>query len=105
MDIGQLRHPVAIRSKTLTQDPNTGAMESTWGTIGQDWAAITGVSGKEFIAASAEQAQTTYRLTMRYRPDLTTSMRLENDGTTYAIKAILPDNQRRFMTCMCEVMA
>ncbi|WP_422667054.1 phage head closure protein [Billgrantia montanilacus] len=46
-----------------------------WAVIAQDWASIVGVSGREFIATSAEQSETTYRVTMRYRPDLDTSMR------------------------------
>lgn len=104
MDIGQLRHPVEIQGKTLTQDPYTGEISEGWGVIGQEWASIVGVSGREFIAASAEQSETTYRVTLRYRPDLDASMRLESDGVTYGIKAVLPDNKRRFMTCMCTVL-
>lgn len=104
MDIGQLRHPVEIQAFTKRQDPNTGLISQEWATIGQEWASIVGVSGREFIAASAEQSETTYRVTLRYRPDLDASMHLESDGVTYGIKAILPDNKRRFITCMCTVL-
>lgn len=104
MDIGRLRHPIEIEAFTMTQDPNTGAVVEEWAVIGQDWAAIEGVSGREFIASQAGQSETTYRVTLRYRPDLTPKMRLKNTGDSYKIKAILPDNHRRFLTCMCEVL-
>jgi len=105
MRAGDLRYLVTIEAFTSSQDPATGEMVQEWTIIGQEWASIEGVSGREFLAASAEQAETTFRVVMRHRPDLVTTMRLEYEGDRYQIKAILPDKRRRRVVLMCEVVA
>ncbi|PRY70982.1 phage head closure protein [Halomonas ventosae] len=105
MRAGDLRYLVNVQAFTTTQDPTTGEMVEAWSTVGQEWASIEGVSGREYLAAAAEQAETTFRVVMRHRPDVKTEMRLEHEGDTYQIKAILPDKRRRRLVLMCEVMA
>lgn len=105
MRTGELRYRVEIQALTTVQDPETGGMIEDWAAVGEEWASIEGIHGREFLAASAPQAETTYRVQMRYRADLEASMRLVESGTTYEIKAILPDKRRRRLVCMCEVMA
>lgn len=74
-----------------------------WATIGTEWASIEGINGREFIAAAAEQTATTMRVTIGYRDDLTTAHRLAYHGKKYNLKAILPNNTRTELVCMCEV--
>lgn len=102
MTIGKLRYPVDIEQLTLTQDPVTGEMTEGWSLLAKVWARILGVSGKEFLAASAEQASTTYRMTAYFRADVDTTMRVNHAGSTYNIRAILPDDRQAFMTVMLE---
>lgn len=104
MDIGKMRHPVTIRALQLVQDPVTGEMVEGWADLATVWASIDGVSGREFMAASAEQALTTHRITMHYRDDLTADMRLYSAPTEYQVKAILPNNDRSLVTVMCEIL-
>lgn len=104
MDIGRLRHPVEIEKLSYTQNPESGAMIEEWTVIGTDWASIDSVRGREFFAAQAVQAETIYRIAMRYRGDLAADMRIKSDGVTYEIQAVLPDNRRRYSTCMCRVL-
>ncbi len=103
MTIGRRRHPVEIQKYSSAQDPQTGEMVQGWATIGTEWASIEGINGREFIAAAAEQSATTTRVTMAYRDDLTTTHRLVYHGKKYNLKAILPNNTRTEMVCMCEV--
>ncbi|WP_288078389.1 phage head closure protein [Pseudomonas sp.] len=102
MMIGKLRHPIDIEKRSYRQDPVTGEMLETWASLAREWARAEGISGKEFVAAGAQQSTTTVRVTLRYRADLTTSMRFRHVGKIYNIKAILPDNERKLLVCMCE---
>lgn len=104
MRAGDLRYLVNVQAFTTTQDPATGEMIEQWATVGQEWASIEGVSGREFLAADALQAETTFRVVMRYRADIAPAMRLEHDGDQYEIKATLPDKRRRRLVLMCKVM-
>ncbi|MCE8002149.1 phage head closure protein [Billgrantia ethanolica] len=105
MRTGELRYRVEIQALTTVQDPETGGMIEDWAAVGEEWASIEGIHGREFLAASATQAETTFRVVMRHRPDLDATMRLEYEGERYQIKAILPDKRRRRLVLMCEVMA
>lgn len=103
MNTGRRRHPVEVQVYSSTQDPETGDMIQAWTTIGTEWASIEGINGREFIAAAAEQSATTTRVTIAYRDDLTTAHRLAYHGKKYDLKAILPNNTRTELVCMCQV--
>lgn len=104
MDIGQLRHPIGIERSTRTQNPETGGIINEWGEVARDWASIVGVRGDEIMAAQQPWASSTHRITIRYRPDLKETDRINDGVTTYDIKALLPDNRRRFLRVMAEVL-
>ena len=77
-------------------------MKQTWATLSREWARVEGISGREFIAAGAEQSATTVRVTLRFRADLDATMRFRHSGKVYSIKAVLPDNEGKLLVCMCE---
>lgn len=105
MNTGRLRHPLEVQEYVyVSQDPMTGAETYEWVTISREWGSIDSITGKEFVAAAAEQAQTNYRITIRYRDGLTTTSRFKDGATMYEIEAILPNNDRSMMTCMCKVI-
>lgn len=102
MDIGKLKHRITIQEyQVLGQDILTGDIVSDWVTRYITWACITGVSGKEFLSSNAEQAATTYRITLRW-VKIHPAMRIVFDDEIFNIKAILPDNDRGFLTVMAE---
>src|SRR5690606_39847336 len=88
---GNLRHKVQLQAKQIAQDPNTGEMVTTWVTIARPWAEIVPMSGREFMAASAEQSEVRGRIVIRYRDDVDASMRVVYRGKYYAIHAVLSD--------------
>jgi len=104
MDIGGMRHPVEIRQFEQAQDPVTGEITEEWATLANVWARIDSVDGREFMAASAEQAKTTHKISMYYRCDMKPSMRLQSAGIEYQVKALLPNNDHSQLTVMCEVL-
>lgn len=88
---GSLRHKVQLQENQITQDPNTGEMVSAWVTVANLWAEIVPMSGREFLAASAEQSEVRGRIVIRYRDDVTAAMRIVYRGRYYNILAVLPD--------------
>lgn len=88
---GKLRHQVELQEQQITQDPVTGEMVTTWTTIAEPWAEIVPMSGREFLAASAEQSEVRGRIVIRYREDVDASMRVVYRGKYYNIHAVLPD--------------
>ena len=88
---GKLRHKVQLQEQQIAQDPNTGEMLTTWATIACPWAEIVPMSGREFLAASAEQSEVRGRIVIRYRDDVDASMRVVYRGKYYNIHAVLPD--------------
>lgn len=105
MRSGEMRHRLSIQEyRYVSRDPNTGDVIYEWVEIGHMWAKVEGIQGREFLAAAAEQAETTWRIITRYRTDIEISQtkRLVLDGMTFDIKASLPDNRRRQLVLMAE---
>lgn len=88
---GELRHRVQLQENVIGQDPDTGEQVSSWQTIAQPWAKIAPMSGREFLAAAAEQSEVRGRITIRYRGNVDATMRVVHRGQYYAIHAVLAD--------------
>ena len=98
----RLRHRITIERKTAGADA-WGQPVETWETVAIVPAEVWPLSGREYIAAQAEQAGVTTRITIRYQAGIEPAMRITHDGKTYNIKAVLPDpTARRHLTLMCE---
>ena len=103
MQAGRLRHRVTLQRKQQTQNPQTGALLTTWVTEATVPAAVEPLSAREFIAAQAVQSNVSVRITMRYRPGITSAMRLLHDGKVYNITGVLADKDsgREYLTLPC----
>lgn len=88
---GKLRHKVQLQAPTITQNPVTGEMETTWNTIAEPWAEIVPMSAREFVAAAAEQSEVRGRITIRYRADIDATMRFVYRDRYYAIFGVMSD--------------
>lgn len=102
MRAGTLRYPVTIERSENTPD-GAGGYTQKWVTVSREWADIESISGSEFVAAQALQAQTIYKIRLRYRHDLVSSWRIREGTKLYEITAILPDAKRRRLELMCKV--
>lgn len=89
---GKLRHWIELQSPNITQDPETGEQVTHWATYAEVWADIAPSSGREFVAAAAEQSEVRGKITIRYRDDVNASHRVLYRGKWYAILAVLDDN-------------
>lgn len=94
MQAGKLRHRVTIQAPGMTQDPNTGEMLEGWTDVATCWASVEPLSGRDFIAAKAQQSEISARIVIRYREGIDSTMRVLHRGRTYSIEGPpLPDDK------------
>lgn len=100
----RLRHRITIRRLASVPGDDGESFVETWPILADAVPAqVEPLSGREFIAAAATQAQVDTRITIRRRADLLASDKIEHEGNTYDIRAILPDpTLRTHMTLMCQ---
>lgn len=102
---GRLRHRVRIEAPTRTQDPNTGALTTTWTTVDEVFAAIEPLSANDFIAAQTLKSKVSVRIVIRHRHGLNTTMRLiGQNGIIYTPAGFLHDMDtgREYLTVPCS---
>jgi SPP1 family predicted phage head-tail adaptor len=89
--IADLKHRVTIQQPVLTPDGAGGFAES-WQNIPAApdvYAAITPVNSGEQLKFGQLEATATHRIIIRYRTDITPSMRLvDTDGTVYTLNSV-----------------
>ena len=95
MQAGKLRHRVVLQEKRETRDPETGGFEEGWVDVAKVWAEVRALSARDFVEARTDQSQITARITIRYRPDITSLMRVvhrvRGRDHVYEIAGLLPD--------------
>ena len=97
---GELCHRVTIQHKTTTYDEYNYETEA-WTEYKKLWGKLEFLSVKDSINAKAAGSETTARLKLRKRTDITTLMRVVWDGQTFQIVSPpKPDNEngRIYMT-------
>lgn len=94
MRAGKLRHRIIIQENQQIQNQLTGEAVDNWVTVVQKVPAeIAPLSGREFIAAQADQSETTASITIRYRQGIKANMRILHKERIYNIQAVLPDTK------------
>ena len=82
---GELRHRITIQTKSSDRDGDGYPIPSPWVDYKKLWGKVTHLSGKDLIAAQANQSKIVARLKIRYREDVNTDMRVIYKGGIYAI--------------------
>ena len=75
MKAGRLRHRVTIQNFTTTRD-EYGQPITKWENGATVWATVSAISSRERLAAGAEMGETSIRVWLRYRADITAASRL-----------------------------
>lgn len=102
MKAGQLDQRISLQRREQGED-EAGQPFDTWVIVGSCWAAVRPLRGREIIAADAVTAVMDVRVTMRYRPDVTTAMRVLHGTETYNITAVVDVNSgNRELELMCK---
>lgn len=106
IDPGKMRHRITFQSFSgavdTFGDPLHGS-EDQWNDVATVWAAIDPVSGREFYAAEQSQSEVTHKVRCRYRPGLTTAMRIKLGARLFEIVSIINWEERgESLLLMCK---
>lgn len=103
LEAGRLRHVVTFEEPTLTQNPTTGEIVTTWTPAVTTRAAFEPLSARELMQAQAVKSEVTARLVVRFRDDLTPNMRVRLGEHIFNITGLIPDpiTGREWLTIPC----
>lgn len=88
MRAGVLDQRVRIQKPSLLTD-QIGQPIDAWVTLGECWAQVSPLQGREFIAAASFQSEVSAKIRMRYRPGITSAMRVIHGQDVYQINAVI----------------
>lgn len=99
MRAGALRHWLTFEKLVVDQDSD-GARVETWlpafDVSSRMPCEVVALSGRELIAAQAQNSKVSHRIKVRYRPGLEPKMRARDpDGTIFSFEALIPDASSR----------
>ena len=89
---GSLTKRVTLESPTNTPDPY-GEQGQTWGAVAEVWAGIDPVSGREVELAKSYAPTVSHRVTIRYRPGVTSSMRVRYGPRLFFINGVIDPHE------------
>lgn len=102
---GRLRHRVTLQTTSITRDAY-GGETITWVDLATVWAECLPLSGREFLAARAEVAESLLKIRIRWRADVSTTTRAVWEGRVYDIEAALDTGGRHDeLVLMCKEVA
>jgi SPP1 family predicted phage head-tail adaptor len=101
-EIGALRHRLTIEEPARAADDG-GTAIVTWAGIGEAWAAIEPISGREIVAADGLGGRITHEVRLRWRADVTPAHRLRLGTRLFDIRSIIDEGElRRWLVLRCE---
>ncbi len=105
MRAGELRERITIQAPTAVQN-SYGEETITWSDVATVWASVEFLAGQERYQRAVDQAVSTatYRITMRYRDDVTEEHRIQWRGRYLGILSVHPDYAGGITQCLCEVV-
>lgn len=90
IEAGKLRHRVTVIYFTYVQD-SFGSPVPQEHELGKFWAEVRNLSGRELMAAQAENSKVIGRIRMRRNDDIEHGMMIDHRGKRYNIEAVIPD--------------
>jgi SPP1 family predicted phage head-tail adaptor len=95
MEAGKLRQRVTIQTPVRTTDSRTGQRTAAWTTLATNVPAqVTPRAAAEQEQAKQQVSQTTYDVSLRYRPDVTSDCRLVYQGKVLAVTGVVNVDER-----------
>lgn len=97
-----LNQRVTIQQQSTAVD-EIGQPVVSWSDVATVWAEVKDVSGREYIAAGAEQSAVLTKITIRKRSGIVSSMRVLHGSDTYGIDAVLENDRTTLLMCKRSV--
>jgi SPP1 family predicted phage head-tail adaptor len=105
IDTAGLRSRVTLQSPSDSVD-DSGALLRVWSDIADIWARIEPQRGAEIFVAGEQESVLAHLVTIRWRPDAASPMRLLLGSRALYIRAAFdPDGRKRFLVCRCDEYA
>ena len=105
MRAGDLDQRVTLQRREQGED-EAGQPFDDWVPVFDAWAAVKPLRGREIIAADAVSAITDVRVILRYRPGITSAMRVQHGTDTYSIESVANVNSaNREVELLCKRVA
>lgn len=104
MRVEELNKRVVIQARGDVKD-ETGAVTEAWANViavgnGSVWARVKAQSGRQYMAARAEQNAVMTEITIRKRAGIEAQMRVLHGAKIYDVEAVL-DTDPTWTTLMC----
>lgn len=103
MRAGNLNHRVAVLKPVRVQDA-TGQEVVSWSEVGQRWANVKTLGGRELMYARQAQSRTTHTVTLRYDPDIDATHKVKLGDRTMNIESVTGDNVTQTVLNCIEVV-
>ncbi len=94
----RLNQRVTIQQQSTAVD-EIGQPVVSWSDVATVWAEVKDVSGREYIAAGAEQSAVLTKITIRQRDGIVSAMRVLHGSDTYGIDAVLESDRTMLLMC------
>ncbi|MGF6976359.1 SPP1 family predicted phage head-tail adaptor [Paraburkholderia sp. JPY465] len=105
MRIGKLNRRVSLQQPTEVRD-ELGQPMPGWSELARPWAYVRYLNGKEYATSGTEVSGATASVRIRYRQDVTASMRIVHGSTILNVLAVLPDEgDREYIDLACNTGA
>lgn len=102
MKAGQLDQRIHLERLSEGRD-KYGQPVFEWLYVLSAWAAVEPLTGREYHAAMATAAESTQRIRMRHRQDVTPDLRVKHGDLYYDIQSVADvDSQGRELHLMCK---
>ncbi len=99
IDPGQLSQELLLEAPMFGED-DTGGVIRSWAEIGSVWAQVEPVDAGLRLFADQALTETTHRITLRMRNDITSAMRLRKGTRIFQILTLHdPDESGRYLVC------
>ncbi|MFO1243111.1 MAG: phage head closure protein [Rickettsiales bacterium] len=97
-----LRHRITIEQPVRSTD-GQGGYTKNWTALATVWARMSAGSGSENTATRQLASETAYRVTIRYRSDVTNAMRLNWNNRLFNIRTVIdPDGKQQSLVLTVE---
>ena len=87
---GDLNRVITFQQRNTDKD-SFGQQSTTWTDYLTARAEIEQLSGSELVSAQALMAETTHRITVRYRPSITASLRVIYQGRVFNVLSVIDE--------------
>lgn len=102
LNAGKMRHRIELVNPGTAYDSTGGISLATTSPIATVWARLEAITGKDALAAAQFNSEATYKVTIRYRCDVTAKMQVWFHGKQWQVLSVLnPNETNKTLILLC----